>query len=104
MFAQAVLDTSFLSLLQYTPAHAILRKIATQIDPEVEWLVQMSRLSGVLDPFVAAQKEKRERKNITKGDKGGVVLSKFEQKKEAQKKLTQGSVVVGQYALEELVW
>ncbi|KAF5322833.1 hypothetical protein D9619_000235 [Psilocybe cf. subviscida] len=56
-FAQAILDASFITLLQHPPAHKVLRTLNTQLSPEIEFADAGESLRGSLEPFALAQQK-----------------------------------------------
>lgn len=103
-FIQTLLDSSFLLLLSHVPSHNILRKLSSQLTPEIAFAHAAQNLRGALEPFAIAQE---------KAVKGSLV-SKEEREKDKQKvdwrqrKMGVGAVGgagtdVGVYTLEELV-
>ncbi|KAJ7771604.1 hypothetical protein B0H16DRAFT_1364249 [Mycena metata] len=54
-FMQTTLDASFLALLQHTPAHPILHKVLSRIEPEIQLTEQIDLLRGPLELFARAQ-------------------------------------------------
>ena len=97
-FLQTLLDASFLTLLQHPPAYDILRRIASDLEPELTRVDDMEQLRGPLEPFVRAQL-KASRESIVEGRKDGQV----DWRKRRKAANAQTSVAVGLYRLEELV-
>lgn len=56
-FAQAILDASFIALLQHPPAHKVLRVLNTQLGPEIAFADAAESLRGSLEPFALAQQK-----------------------------------------------
>lgn len=92
-----MLDSSFLTLLQHSPSHDILRRIASDLEPELTRVEEMEQLRGPLEPFARAQM-KALREGI-EGRKDGQV----DWRKRRKAANAQTSVAVGLYRLEELV-
>jgi hypothetical protein len=98
---QSILDTSFIALLQYTPAHKVLRAIHAQLSPEIAFAGAVETLRGPLEPFAIAQ-EKAVKESL---------ISPQERERERQKgdwrqrrKAAAGVAAdIGMYQLEELV-
>lgn len=93
-FLQALLDASFVALLQYQPAHDPLRRILSYIDPEITFIDGLEPLRGALEPFVKAQLVK---------EKTGVSKESPAEWRKRKKQLEQrAGLGVGLYRLEEL--
>ncbi|CAK5279326.1 unnamed protein product [Mycena citricolor] len=60
-FAQTLIDATFLTLLQHTAAHAILRRLLAHIEPEISLTEQVDSLRGPLGVFAQAQAKARRR-------------------------------------------
>ncbi|TFK43898.1 hypothetical protein BDQ12DRAFT_623122 [Crucibulum laeve] len=97
IFLQTLLDSSFLTLLQYPLSHPILKRIQAQLQPEIAYLDVIESLRGPLEPFAIAQaKAVRE---ATREKKKGPSQDWRQKKKLAH----QQQQIVGVYQLEELV-
>ncbi|KIJ69813.1 hypothetical protein HYDPIDRAFT_178256 [Hydnomerulius pinastri MD-312] len=97
-FLQALLDASFVSLLQYQPSHEPLRRILSQIEPEINYIDRMEQLRGVLEPFTKAHARS------LKERAGGIPKETPAEWKKRKKRLEQQATLgVGLYRLEELV-
>ncbi|KIK03283.1 hypothetical protein K443DRAFT_131500 [Laccaria amethystina LaAM-08-1] len=99
-FLQTLMDASFLSLLQYPPAHQILKHLRAQLEPEVAFAELVEHLRGPLEPFAvghekalkeAAIPEKERKKEREKGD--------WRQRRNEKAMRTD----IGVYQIEELV-
>lgn len=97
MFLQTLLDASFLTLLQYTPAHDLLRRISLDLEPELSRVDQMEQLRGPLEPFAKCQMKAL--KESVEGNKD----SQVDWRKRRKAAHEQAGVAVGLYRLEELV-
>ncbi|KAH0588051.1 hypothetical protein H2248_006781 [Termitomyces sp. 'cryptogamus'] len=97
-FLQTLLDASFLTLLQHPPAHAVLRRIQAQIEPEIVFTDDMEQLRGPLEMFAKAHmKAVREAGQ----DKSKKPLGDWRQRrKEAHER---AGLSIGLYQLEQLV-
>lgn len=95
MFLQALLDASFVALLQYYPSYDLLRRTLSYIEPEITLIDTLEPLRGMLEPFVKAQMLK-ERMGVSKE-------SPAEWRKRRKQLEQQDSLSVGLYRLEELV-
>ncbi|KAJ7243378.1 hypothetical protein B0H12DRAFT_1236417 [Mycena haematopus] len=95
-FLQTILDASFLALLQHTPAHSVLRKVLSRIEPEIQLTEQVEMLRGPLEMFARAQaKAVREgKKEKNPGD--------WRQRRRLEHERS-AMAVGGVYQLEELV-
>ncbi|KAH0840224.1 hypothetical protein J3R83DRAFT_1228 [Lanmaoa asiatica] len=94
-FLQALLDASFVALLQYQPSHDPLRRILSYIGPEITFIDSLEPLRGVLEPFVKAQ--------LLKERTGASKESPAEWRKRKKQLEQQAGLGVGLYKLEELV-
>ncbi|KAF9236212.1 hypothetical protein BU15DRAFT_50422 [Melanogaster broomeanus] len=98
-FLHALLDASYVALLQYQPSHEPLRRILAQIDPEISYIDRMEQLRGTLEPFTTAHVR------FTKEKAEGVPKETPAEWKKRRKRLEQQAVLglgVGLYRLEEL--
>lgn len=95
---QIILDASFLSLLQHSPAHTILRKLQDQLNPEIGFASAAETLRGPLEPFVIAQ-EKTVKESLVPAQE----REKEKQKGDWRQRRKEMTVDVGLYKLEELV-
>lgn len=102
-FLQTLLDASFITLLQHTPAHRALQTLSAHLEPAIAFAEQLEMLHGPLEPFVRAQ---------AKAVKDGAALGKDGKKREGpvgdwrqRRKMAheQAGMAVGLYRLEELV-
>lgn len=94
MFLHALLDASFVALLQYQPSYELLRRILSDIEPEITFINSLEPLRGVLEPFVRAQLLK---------EKAAAYKETPAEWKQRKKQLEeQASLNVGLYRLEEL--
>lgn len=96
-FLQTLLDASFLTLLQHSPAHSLLRRISSDLEPELVRLDQMEQLRGPLEPFARAQ-VKALRESVE-----GRKDSQVDWRRRRKAAHEQAGVAVGSYRLEELV-
>ncbi|KAJ7184344.1 hypothetical protein C8R46DRAFT_938212 [Mycena filopes] len=70
-FIQTTLDASFLALLQHAPAHDILRRVLSRIEPEIKLTEQVDLMRGPLELFARAQaKAERDAKEGKKDSAG----------------------------------
>lgn len=93
-FLQALLDASFVALLQYQPAHDPLRRILSFIEPEISFIDSLEPLRGVMEPFVQAQ--------LLKEKAGEFKESPAEWRKRKKQLEQRAGLDVGLYRLEEL--
>ncbi|KAG8218966.1 hypothetical protein J3R82DRAFT_4707 [Butyriboletus roseoflavus] len=93
-FLQALLDASFVALLQYQPAHDLLRRILSVIDPEINFIDSLEPLRGLLEPFVKVQLLK-EKTDVSKESP-----AEWRRRKKQLEQRT--GLGVGLYRLEEL--
>ncbi|KAJ6488497.1 hypothetical protein C8R47DRAFT_1274615 [Mycena vitilis] len=96
-FIQTVLDASFLALLQHTPAHHVLRKVLSRIDPEIQLTEQVDMLRGPLEVFARAQA-----KAVRDGKEGTKDVGDWRQRRRLAHERS-AMAVGGVYQLEELV-
>nr|GAT53704.1 predicted protein [Mycena chlorophos] len=96
-FLHPLLDASFLTLLQHSPAHVTLRRISEHIEPEIRLTEQVDALRGSLEIFALAQaKAVRDAKEEKQNAKEGSSKRKKMHERNAM-------AVGGLYQLEELV-
>ena len=99
VFIQALLDSSFLVLLSYPPAHHILREILSIVEPELEFVSSVEQLRGPLEPFV--KEHARFVREAAHGpDAPDPSIDWRRRRKEAHE---QAAITVGVYRVEELV-
>ncbi|KAF7359249.1 hypothetical protein MSAN_01267200 [Mycena sanguinolenta] len=96
-FLQAILDASFLALLQHTPAHAVLQKVLSRIEPELQLTEQVEMLRGPLEMFARAQA-----KAVREGKEGKKNPGDWRQRRRLEHERS-AMAVGGVYQLEELV-
>jgi len=98
-FFQAVLDSSFLSLLSHSPSQRLLLQIFESLKPEVDFNNDLDILRGPLEPFAKAQK-----KALADASQG---LQKIDQSIDWRRRRKaaheQASISIGLYQVEELV-
>ncbi|KAG9317778.1 hypothetical protein JVU11DRAFT_1998 [Chiua virens] len=93
-FLQALLDASFVALLQYQPSHDLLRRALSYIEPEISLIDSLEPLRGMLEPFMRAQSLR---------EKTGVSKETPAEWRRRKKQLEQrDGLDVGLYRLEEL--
>jgi hypothetical protein len=97
LFIQTVLDASFLALLQHTPAHRVLRKVLSRIEPEIQLTEQVDMLRGPLELFARAQA-----RAVREGKEGKKDLGDWRQRRRLAHERS-AMAVGGVYQLEELV-
>jgi len=96
-FLQTLLDASFLALLQHPPAHDILRRISSDLEPELIRIDDMEQLRGPLEPFARAQMKALRESAEGKRD------NQVDWRKRRKAAHEQTSAAVGLYRLEDLV-
>lgn len=102
MFLQSLLDVSFLALIQHTPAHSLLLKLANAVTPQVEFDVSLEKLRGPLEPFARAAAVAMQKQS--KGSKHGQVSAPaVVDTRAARRAARDPPAVVGLYQLEELI-
>ncbi|KAH7887398.1 hypothetical protein F5I97DRAFT_1941864 [Phlebopus sp. FC_14] len=98
VFLQALLDASYVALLQYQPSHEPLKRILSEIEPEIAYIDRMEKLRGALEPFTKVHVRSLREKA------GNVPKETAAERKKRRKQLAQqASLGVGLYRLEELV-
>jgi len=104
-FAQAILDTSFLSLLQHPPACSILQSISDQIESELRLINEVEQLRIPFDGLLREQKkvvaERTEREQASQSGGGGKG-DKGDWRKKRKEAFQQASLAVGSYQIEEI--
>ncbi|KAG6373761.1 hypothetical protein JVT61DRAFT_5903 [Boletus reticuloceps] len=95
-FIHALLDASFVALLQYQPSHDLLCRILSYIEPEITLIDSLELLRGVLKPFVRVQ--------LLREKTGASKESPLEWRKQKRQIEEHESLSVGLYRLEELVF
>jgi len=105
-FIQAILDASFLSLLQHPPAYPILRSISDQIAPELELINEAEQLRIPFDGLLREHKrvvaEKKEREQASQSGSGGKG-DKSDWRRKRKEAFQQASLAVGLYQIEEIL-
>ncbi|KAG5635014.1 hypothetical protein H0H81_012717 [Sphagnurus paluster] len=97
-FLQALLDASFLTLLQYPPAHAVLRNLHALIEPQITQIDELELLRGPLENFAKAHSKAVKEAGQDKRKK--VVTDWRQRKKQAHE---QAGLSIGLYQVEELI-
>ena len=104
-FIQAILDASFLSLLQHPPAYPILRSISDQIEPELNLTNEVEQLRIPFDSLLKEHKkvvaERKEREQASRPGGGGKG-DKGDWRKRRKEAFQQASLAVGSYQVEEI--
>jgi len=104
-FIQAILDASFLSLLQHPASYPILRSISDQIEPELKLINEVEQLRIPFDCLLREHKkvvaEKKEREQASQPGDGGKG-DKVDWRKKRKEALQQASLAVGLYQIEEI--
>jgi len=105
-FIQAILDASFLSLLQHPPAYPILRSISDQIEPELKLTNEVEQLRIPFDTLLREHKkvvaERKEREQASQS-RGGGKGDKGDWRKKRKEAFQQASLAVGLYQIEEIL-
>ncbi|KAJ7090344.1 hypothetical protein B0H15DRAFT_930478 [Mycena belliarum] len=96
-FLQAILDASFLALLQHAPAHRVLRKVLSRIEPEIQLTEQVELLRGPLELFARAQA-----RALRDGKEGPKEASDWRQRRRMAHERS-AMAVGGLYQLDELL-
>lgn len=97
-FLRAVLDSSFLALLQYTPSHRLLQRLSARLDPELAFIDEVEQLRGPLEPFAKAQA-----KALAEGVQGARKDTQVDWRRRKKLQHEQTALAVGLYQVEELV-
>jgi len=102
-FTQAILDASFLSLLQHPPAYPILQSISGQIESELKFINEVEQLRIPFDSLLREHKkivaERKEREQASQSGGGG----KGDSRKKRKEAFQQASLAVGLYQIEEIL-
>lgn len=98
-FVQALLDASFLTLLAYPPAHAVLRTLASHLQPAITLHDTLAQLSGPLQPFAAAHA--RAARDAAQGAPKADTRIDWRRRKRAANE--RAELALGLYQVEELV-
>ncbi|KAF9644503.1 hypothetical protein BDM02DRAFT_3190540 [Thelephora ganbajun] len=104
-FIQAILDASFLSLLQHPPAYPILRSISDQIEPELRLINEVEQLRIPFDSLLEEHKKvvaERKEREQTSQPGGGGKSDKGDWRKKRKEAFQQASLAVGLYQVEEI--
>ncbi|KAI0322531.1 hypothetical protein OF83DRAFT_1093764 [Amylostereum chailletii] len=92
-FLRSLLDASFLALLQYPPAHTLLRRLSAHLEPELSFVEEVQQLRAPLELYVKAHARASEKKDVVQQD--------WRQRRKAgHERATMG---IGLYQVEELV-
>lgn len=99
MFLQAVLDSSFVALLQHSPSHDLLRSISQKISPQLSLNQVLEQLRGPLLPYTRAHAKARA---DAKGDWQEKDTEDW--RKRRRNMHEQNALNIGPYQVEELVF
>lgn len=100
-FLRTTLDASFLSLLQLSSSHALLKRISSHLEPELALIDEAEQLRGPLEPFAKAQA-----KVVAEAAQGGVKKDSAQQgdwRRRKKMQHEQAGLSIGLYQVEELV-
>ena len=100
LFAQTLLDASFLTLLAHTPAHTLLRALAAHVVPALADAGQLESLYGPLEPFARAAAAKARGQASAKD--GGKLDGGKDWRRKRKAVHEQAGITVGVYQIEEL--
>ncbi|EJU06211.1 hypothetical protein DACRYDRAFT_112958 [Dacryopinax primogenitus] len=95
-FAETLLDTYYISLLQHPPAQPILRSFSTLLEPQLSLALELERLRGPLEVFA---KRKRAQGKSGMPQKS---VSRFEEGRRRKKAQEEADMQVGLYRVEEV--
>lgn len=98
-FLQAILDSSFIALLQFKPSHKILKKLFMHLDPQVTLTEELELIRGPLEPFARAQAKALA--DAYGGRKKELDIDSRRRRKQAH---DQSGIAVGLYQVEELIF
>lgn len=100
-FLQTVLDASFVTLLQHTPAQRTLQTLSAHLGPEIMFTEQLEQLRGPLETFARAQAKAIKDAALGRGGKKEEPVGDWRQRRKVAHE--QAGMAVGLYRLEELV-
>ena len=95
-FLRAILDATFVTLLQHTQSHPLLRRLSAHLQSEITVIDELQSLHGPLELFVKTQ----EKTTAEKQQRQGPLEDWRRRRKLAHE---QASMGVGLYRVEELV-
>ncbi|KAL5527470.1 hypothetical protein ACEPAG_6261 [Sanghuangporus baumii] len=98
-FVQAILDSSFLNLLQNPASHQFLRRISENIAQIHSSNLELQSLRGPLEPFARAQN-----RAIAEAANGGKKREQVDWRKRRKEAHEQAALSLGPYQVEELVF
>jgi hypothetical protein len=102
-FIQAILDASFVSLLQHPPAYPILQSISGQIESELKLINEVEQLRIPFDSLLREHRKvaaERKEKELASQSGGG---GKSDWRKKRKEAFQQASLAVGLYQIEEVL-
>jgi hypothetical protein len=100
LFLQTILDASFITLLQHTPAHHSLRRLSAHLEAEIVFTDELEQLRGPLEVFASAQAKAVKNAALGKDGKKEPVGDWRQRRKMVHER---AGMSVGLYRLEELV-
>ncbi|KZV76037.1 hypothetical protein PENSPDRAFT_646585 [Peniophora sp. CONT] len=95
-FLRTTLDASFLALLQYRPARALLQRLSSRLTPETELLDELTQLSAPLEAYVKADAARKA------GPRKDVPTDHGDWRKRRKAAHERANMAVGLYQVEEL--
>ena len=95
-FVRAILDATFVTLLQHTQSHPLLRRLSARLQSEIRTIDELQLLHGPLELFAKTE----EKSTIEKQRPPGPLEDWRRRRKLAHE---QASIGVGLYRVEELV-
>ncbi|KAH9179596.1 hypothetical protein EDB89DRAFT_1922170 [Lactarius sanguifluus] len=95
-FLRAILDATFVTLLQHTQSHALLRRLSARLQSEIKVIDELQSLHGPLELFAKTQEKTTTEKQRPQGP-----LEDWRRRRKLAHE--QASMGVGLYQVEELV-
>ncbi|KZT62938.1 hypothetical protein CALCODRAFT_505321 [Calocera cornea HHB12733] len=94
-FAETLIDTYFIALLQHPPARAVLQELSALLAPQLTLAADLERLRGPLEVF-AKQKRLQKQSGLPKA-----AVSRFEEGRRRKRAQEEAELQVGPYRVEE---
>jgi hypothetical protein len=95
-FLRAILDATFVTLLQHTQFHPLLRRLSAHLESEIRIIDELQSLHGPLELFAKTQQ-----KTTTEKQQPAGPLEDWRRRRKLAHE--QASIGVGLYRVEELV-
>ncbi|KAI0068609.1 hypothetical protein BV25DRAFT_1792127 [Artomyces pyxidatus] len=98
-FLRTLLDTFFITLVQYPPSHALLLRISNRLEPELAFIDDVEQLRGPLEPFAKAHAKAIA--DAVSGARANAPPVDWRKQRKAGRE--QAAMGIGLYQVEELV-